>query len=71
MSDLYFLEKPRLTEVECEKIFSMNLCIYCPQRSCGKVMFLHLSVSHFVYRGSLSQHAWLSDFLNLLNFLSS
>ena len=28
------------------------LCIfYRPQRSCGKVMFLHLSVSHSVHRG--------------------
>ena len=27
-----------------------TLNIYRPQRSCGKVMFLHLSVSHFVHR---------------------
>ena len=25
--------------------------LYRPQRSCGKVMFLHLSVSHSVHRG--------------------
>ena len=30
--------------VECERS-------YRPQRSCGKVMFLHLSVSHSVYGG--------------------
>ena len=30
---------------------------YRPQRSCGKVMFLHLSVSHSVHRGlCLSMH---------------
>ena len=28
---------------------------YRPQRSCGKVMFLHLSVCHSVHRG---RHAW-------------
>ena len=28
---------------------------YCPQRSCGKVMFLHLSVWYSVHRG---RHAW-------------
>ena len=27
------------------------------KRSCGKVMFLHLSVSHSVHRGSTSVHA--------------
>ena len=27
--------------------------VYRPQRSCGKVMFLHLSVSHSVHRGGL------------------
>ena len=26
---------------------------YCPQRSCGKVMCLHLSVYHSVHRGSV------------------
>ena len=25
--------------------------IYCPQQSCSKVMFLHLSVNHSVYSG--------------------
>ena len=30
---------------------------YCPQWSCGKVIFLHLSVSHSAQGGSLSQHA--------------
>ena len=30
-----------------------NAHCYRPQRSCGKVMFLHLSVSHSVYRGCL------------------
>ena len=29
------------------------LHFYCPQRSCGKVMFLHMSVSHSVHRGGL------------------
>ena len=28
---------------------------YRPQRNCGKVMFLHLSVCHSVHRG---RHAW-------------
>ena len=28
-----------------------NRTFYRPQRSCGKVMFLHLSVSHSVHRG--------------------
>ena len=33
--------------------FKNGLCthFYRPQRSCGKVMFLHLSVSHSVHRG--------------------
>ena len=37
---------------------SWHVC-YLPQRSCSKVTFLHLSVSHSDYggRGSLSQHA--------------
>ena len=30
---------------------------YRPQRSCRKVMFLYLSVSHFVHRVGVSQHA--------------
>ena len=35
-----------------------NTCYYRPQRSWGKVMFLHLSVSHSVLRGGrVSQHA--------------
>ena len=36
---------------------SLNLICYRPQRSCGRVMFLHLSVSHSVYGGCVSQHA--------------
>ena len=31
--------------------------IYRTQRSCGKVMFLHLFVSHSVHKGGVSQHA--------------
>ena len=35
--------------------------IYRPQRSCGKVMFLHLSVSHSVHRGSVYPSMHCSD----------
>ena len=31
------------------------------KRSCRKVMFLHLSVSHSVHRGCVSQHAFGAD----------
>ena len=35
-----------------EYVISHYTCYcYCPQRSCGKVMFLHLSVSHSVHGG--------------------
>ena len=32
---------------------TLYTCCYRPQRSCGKVMFLHLSISHSVHRGCL------------------
>ena len=36
----------------CRHWFCGSRCyFYRPQRSCGKVMFLHLSVSHSVHRG--------------------
>ena len=31
---------------------------YCPQHSCGKIMFLHLSVSHSVHRGVYPSMYW-------------
>ena len=31
---------------------------YCPQRSCGKVMFLHLSVSHSVHGEGVCHTPW-------------
>ena len=34
----------------------INIHFYCPQRTCGKVMFLHLSVSHSVPRGLSATH---------------
>ena len=33
-------------------------CCYRPQHSCGKVMFLHLSVSHSVHRGMYPRMHW-------------
>ena len=35
----------------------MIQCYYRPQTKCGKVMFLHLPVSHSVQKGDVSQHA--------------
>ena len=32
---------------------SLHMHFYRPQRSCGKLMFLHLSVSHSVHRGEV------------------
>ena len=32
-------------------LLAIKEVFYHPQRSCGKVMFLHLSVSHSVHRG--------------------
>ena len=41
----------------CERrwnVWRTNVCIFTARkRSCGKVMFLHLSVSHSVHRGGL------------------
>ena len=34
---------------------------YCPQRSCGKVMFLHLSVNHSVHGGVFTTHTLWAD----------
>ena len=34
--------------------YTTRVGIYCPQRSCGKAMFLHLSVSHSVNRRRVS-----------------
>ena len=36
----------------------LSHCHYRPQRSCGKVMFLHLSVSHSVQRGVYPSMHW-------------
>ena len=52
------LDPPLLSDYQ-NSLNSLNsmkaLLHYCPQRSCGKVMFLHLSVSHSVHRGCLPQ----------------
>ena len=36
------------------QIVLISCCLYHLQHSCGKVMFLHLSVSHSVHRGCLA-----------------
>ena len=36
---------------------AVMLSYYCPQTKFAKVMFLHLSVSHSVHRGVVSEHA--------------
>ena len=49
-----------ITKREGDKLEINKKCCYRPQRSCGKVVFLHLSVSDSVHKGgrvSLSQHA--------------
>ena len=42
----------RTNVLQKEFCLLFNSC-YRPQRSCGKVMFLHQSVSHSVHRGGL------------------
>ena len=48
------LDRERFPEAKVELDVSVN---YRPQRSCGKVMFLHLCAILFTGGGSLSEHA--------------
>ena len=64
----FFLSTPPLLPLLPPQQWSLvqlqHLCMtfphpyfYRPQRSCGKVMFLHLSVSHSIYRGVSGRHS--------------
>ena len=46
---------PMTTAADSTHPTGMHSC-YCPQHSYGKVMFLHLSVSHSVHRGLSGRH---------------
>ena len=45
-----------LDYIALQILYSTNFIFTARKQSCGKVMFLHLSVSHSVQRGGLFQH---------------
>ena len=65
MYGLRRLSRPSKICVWCINWFAISMfqtpLITIRKRSCRKVMFLHLSVSHSVHRGCVSQHAFGAD----------